>query len=170
MKFCLITIEDAYKLLEFELANRQWFETYIEKREEKFYQLEAVEKQIVNFLDLYNKRLMYPALIKDNDGEILARTNLRINNSDDEEGIDTFGYRVAKLASGKGVATFATSQILKIAKEEFNLSQISAFVSVENPASARVLTKFGFTIVSLHPRMAEVGNRHLNCHEYRLKL
>ncbi|NVJ65520.1 MAG: GNAT family N-acetyltransferase [Gammaproteobacteria bacterium] len=166
MKFCLLTLEDTEALLAFELENRDWFEATIEKRADDFYDINSVKAQINHFLDLFQQKQMYPALIKDKSGKILARTNLRLANN----GYDTIGYRVSKKASGKGVATFATKEILRIAKNEFNLNGISAFVSIENPASASVLSKFGFKATKLHPEMALVQGRKIDCHLYQLIL
>ncbi len=166
MQFCLLSQNDTKALLDFEISNKDWFEATIEKREDDFYRIEAVEVQIDNFLTLFKNKQMYPALIKSKSGAILARANLRLNN----KGYNTFGYRVSEIASGQGVATFATEQILKIAKEEFNLNKISAFVSTDNLASAKVLSKFGFVIASFHPEMALVGQQLLDCHLYQLAL
>ncbi len=166
LKFCLLSLDDAEQLLAFELVNREWFEATIEKRNDEFYNLSFIEKHIGKFLELYKSKQMYPALVKDHQGIILARTNLRLNN----DGFNTFGYRVSENASGKGVATFAAKQMINIAKQEFHLPKISAFVSVENTASEKVLTKLGFTKSSLHPNSALVKGNWLDCHEYYLNL
>ncbi|MFA0709529.1 N-acetyltransferase, partial [Vibrio sp. 10N.222.48.A3] len=58
----LLQTSDARALLEFEVDNRDWFEMSVPPREESFYSLSGVEKQIASFLAEYESDEMIPML------------------------------------------------------------------------------------------------------------
>ncbi|KAG4984279.1 hypothetical protein AAZX31_10G232700 [Glycine max] len=55
------------------------------------------------------------------------------------------GYALASIYWGKGIATHAVKQVIKVAFSEFpHLERLQALVDVENVASQKVLEKAGF--------------------------
>jgi RimJ/RimL family protein N-acetyltransferase len=56
------------------------------------------------------------------------------------------GYVLAEAAWGRGLATELVGGLLRWANAEPSVARISGGVSVDNPASLRVLTKQGFTV------------------------
>ena len=138
--------QDASRLLEFEQTNRQWFEQYIAPRKESFYCLQGVEKHIDECLQWVSERKMYPTLIISSEGVILGRVNLhKIDHLNHHADI---GYRVAKSACGQGIASLAVEKILVHAFNQLNLQTLYANVLDNNPASKRILEKFGFQLFS----------------------
>ena len=56
------------------------------------------------------------------------------------------GYMLGRAFWGKGVATWAVAQIVKQMFESSDIAEVTASAWVDNPASARVLEKCGFTL------------------------
>ncbi|HPQ35857.1 MAG TPA: GNAT family protein, partial [Tenuifilaceae bacterium] len=59
------------------------------------------------------------------------------------------GYWLGVEYHGKGIATQAIAQIVDIAFSEYKLLRVYAEVFANNPASARVLEKNGFTLEAI---------------------
>ena len=144
LEICPPVIADANALLDFEMANRAFFETRINARPANFYSYQAVRYSIE---EAGQHRLLgtaYQFLIKSS-GEILGRVNL--------SGVEkryynkaTLGYRIAEGYSGKGIATRAIHLVLNEAFEKLGLWRIEALVRDDNVGSVRVLEKNDFAV------------------------
>ncbi|WP_394781889.1 GNAT family N-acetyltransferase [Undibacterium sp.] len=164
MQLKLLQQSDAGPLLQFEVANRAWFEQFIETRGVWFYTREGMRAHIADFMEKYAAGSLYPYLVLDVAGSIIGRVNLR--DVEREVGTARLGYRVAADCAGRGVISAAVQQVLHIARTELGLKRIIAHVSVENPASAKVLQKNGFTWTGVRDAAALVQGREQQCHEY----
>lgn len=133
---------DADSLLQFELANRSWFERYIEPRGDAFYTADGVREHIAQYLRAQANGTLDPSLMFDGDGAIVGRANLKDIHGD--AGCAEVGYRLAQQQTGRGLATHALRHLMQIAHSRWQLRQLVAYVTVDNPASARVLEKSGF--------------------------
>lgn len=156
--FHLLTHEDAVELLQFERAERAWFEQHIEARPECFYTLQGVAKHIIDCLALNAQRKMHPLIIRQR-GVIVGRANLR-NIADDHAWV---GYRIAQGAGGRGVAQSALKHLLTEARCVYGVTQLEAVVAVDNAASQRVLAKGGFTAQKRLPRYSRVSGAPRDC-------
>lgn len=67
------------------------------------------------------------------------------------------GYWVDQAWAGKGVATAALREVIRIARDEAGLHRVEAGTRVDNLASQRVLAKAGFEQYGLAPRYLHVG-------------
>jgi ribosomal-protein-alanine N-acetyltransferase len=67
------------------------------------------------------------------------------------------GYWVAEARNGRGLATRAVSEIVKIAFTDLGLHRVEAGTLVENIASQRVLEKNGFARIGLAPRYLRIA-------------
>ena len=138
------TIADAKALLDFELANRAYFEARINARPANYYNLDTVRYSIE---EAGQHRILgtgYQYLIK-SFGVILGRINVssvekRYYNK------ASLGYRIAEGCGGKGVGTQAVSLLLDEAFDQLGLWRIEAQAREKNLGSIRVLEKNGFTI------------------------
>jgi len=164
MQIRLLQQGDAGPLLQFETANRAWFEEFIEDRGDWFYTREGIRAHIADFQEKHAAGNLYPYLILDDEGRIAGRVNLR----DVERHSHTarLGYRVASECAGRGITSAAVMRILEIARTDLQLRLMIAHVSVENPASVRVLEKCGFVRSGMRDRKSIVQGRALDCHEY----
>ncbi|OUL56658.1 GNAT family N-acetyltransferase [Pseudoalteromonas ulvae] len=164
MVFEKLAKHHASQLLDFELDNKQWFETLIEPRAKSFYSIKGVTEHI----DLLNVQMdngtgYSGVLLQDN--IIVARANIKdISNNE-----AFVGYRVAKAFTGKGVASFCLSQLINIAQSKFNITELKALVLENNPASMHVLRKFGFEATSRNVNTKTLNGKQLSCIEFFAK-
>lgn len=138
------TIADATALLDFELANRTYFEARINARPANFYNYETVRYSIEEASQHRILGTGYQYLIKSS-GEILGRINLsgvakRYYNK------ATLGYRIGESHGGQGIGTQAVRLLLNEAFDGLALWRIEAQVREDNLGSIRVLEKNGFSI------------------------
>ena len=138
-----LQLEDAAPLLQFELENRHWFEQHVASRGAEFYTPQGVRRHIEQYLDGHAKGTWHPCLIMNGHGRIVGRANLK--DIDRHAASAEAGYRIARDQTGQGLATRALHHLITLADERWQLSQLLAYVSDDNLASARVLHKCGFT-------------------------
>ncbi|MHC8372583.1 GNAT family N-acetyltransferase [Pseudomonas sp. MDT1-85] len=135
---------DAEALLTFELANREWFERFIDARDAAFYSLQGVTDHIAAYLSDFAAGIWHPFVLEDVDGKIVGRANLK--GIDMSERSAEVGYRIAQCACGRGLATQAVRHLIQEAQLHWNLKQLVANVYAENIGSAKVLERCGFLI------------------------
>jgi ribosomal-protein-alanine N-acetyltransferase len=154
----------ANQLLEFELKNKQWFESLIESRAKSFYSHKGITEHIDSLTnDMKLGKAYSGVLLKNN--TIVARANLK----DISNNVAFVGYRVAKDFTSKGAASYCLSQLIEIAQYNFNIKQIKAQVLENNPASMRVLQKFGFKALGTELNFISLNNKQLSCTEFSVK-
>lgn len=134
--------DDAARLLRFELDNRAWFERHIEPRGDAFYSAAGVHAHIAEFLAAFAVGTRHPCVIVDGDGAVIGRANLK--EIDCQAGGAEVGYRIAASHAGNGLATAAVLHLVALAREEWRLERLYAYVLPANLASARVLEKCAF--------------------------
>ncbi|NDL71212.1 GNAT family N-acetyltransferase [Vreelandella alkaliphila] len=156
--FQLIAQQDAAELLQFEVAERVWFEQHIEARAEHFYTPEGIRQHINECLALNTQGRMRPFIIQHR-GAIVGCANLReIGN-----GYAKVGYRIAQHACGNGLAQKALHYLINEARGVYQLKELFAIVSLDNRASQRVLEKAGFEVIEKLPEYSVVAGRKLDC-------
>ncbi|MCX4855695.1 GNAT family N-acetyltransferase [Streptomyces canus] len=136
-----LRVEHAPAVLAFELADREYFATFVSDRGDEFFE---------RFTDRFNALLAeqdagicaFHVLVAEG-GSVLGRFNL----VDIENGTADLGYRVAQHATGRGVATATVRELCRLAATRYGLDTLCAATSHENTASQRVLAKAGFTPV-----------------------
>lgn len=139
-----LQLDDARRLLQFELDNRDWFERHIASRGDAFYSLDGVRDHILEFLAAKSAGRSHPCLLLSADDAVIGRVNLK--------NIDTFtqtaevGYRIAESHVGKGLAKLAVRHLIDLARGQWQLKRLVADVAVNNTASLRVLEKCGFSL------------------------
>ncbi|QEL55984.1 GNAT family N-acetyltransferase [Chromobacterium paludis] len=135
---------DAAALLDFELANRAYFERWINARPDGYYQLDAVREAI----DAAGREAVadqgYQYLIW-HEGRIAGRINLH--------GVERryfhkaeLGYRVGEADAGQGIASRALAALRDKAFGELKLARLEAAVRAANAGSLKVLERNGFSV------------------------
>lgn len=164
MEFVILNKIHASQLLDFELENKHWFESFIEPRLSDFYSENGINEHIEYLINQMNVGKAYCGVLIENN-KIVARANLRdiLNQT------AYVGYRVAKNSTSKGVASYCLSQLLEIAKNKLGVKQLKAQVLENNPASMHVLQKLGFQALSTKANFLTLHNKKLSCIEYGLK-
>ncbi len=163
MQLLPLHIQHAKPLLEFELSNRDWFESHIAPRATDFYHLTGVQTHIAELLLNQTLGKALPYLIVNQHQTIVGRVNLH----NIHDGKAFLGYRVGEKYIGRGVAKSAVSQMINIA-EQHPITQLIAIASVQNLASQSVLTSQGFTAKSQLTNFTQVQGTMLDCIEYQL--
>jgi [ribosomal protein S5]-alanine N-acetyltransferase len=133
-----LRLDHEAAVLAFEETNRAYFAGSISDRGDDFFR---------NFAEGYRASLdeqdagrVFLHVLLDEDGTVLGRFNLY----DVADRTAEAGYRVAKQASGRGVATAGLRDLCRRAGEEYGLRTLRARTSNQNVASQRVLGKAGF--------------------------
>ena len=165
MEFKTLSKRHVNQLLDFELQNKRWFESFIEPREHEFYSNSGVAKHIDFLLNQMDEDKAYSGVLVKNN-MIVARANLK----DISGNCAYIGYRVAQDFTSQGLASYCLSQLIEIAQDKFNLQQLKAQVLDNNPASAHVLKKCGFQALGVTPNFLSLNGKQLNCTELGLKL
>ncbi|MEZ8043199.1 GNAT family N-acetyltransferase [Vibrio sp. 10N.237.312.C02] len=161
----LLQTSDASALLEFEVDNRDWFEMSVPPREESFYSLSGVEKQIASFLAEYESDEMIPMLIKDEQGIICGRINVR--DIDQNAGSGELGYRVGRPFASKGIASNAVRKLLIYLAEQSSLKYVDAYALGGNVGSNKILSKAGFGLVERVENYALFKGQNQDANYYR---
>ena len=133
----LLRADHADALLAFERENREFFAASIPDRGDGYF---------TEFGTLLAERLAEQGagvcrfhLVVD-DGAVLGRFNL----VDIADGEAELGYRVARRASGRGLATRTVGELCRRAATEYGLVRLRARSTLGNVASRAVLTSNGF--------------------------
>ncbi|CDT94719.1 Putative acetyltransferase [Vibrio coralliirubri] len=161
----LLQPNDASALLDFEVENREWFEQFVPTREDRFYTNEGVVEQVTNFLTEYDNGEMIPMLIKDTNGTICGRINVRDIGLNGESG--ELGYRVGHSFASKGIASNAVKQLLDYLVEQTNLKYVDAYALVGNVGSNKILSNTGFELVEHVENYAVFKGEHQDANCYR---
>lgn len=134
----LLRADHAEALLAFERENREYFAASIPDRgDDYFTEFAARHAQLLQSQAAGTD--YFHVLVADT-GEIVGRVNLvEVKDASAE-----LGYRIAEAVAGRGVATAAVAEIRKLAATAYGLTSLRAKVTLDNPASHRVLERNGF--------------------------
>lgn len=138
----IVTPSVADELLEFELANRAFFEGRINARPAEFYSCEGVDSAIQAALHQARQDQGYQYLIWV-DSELVGRINLSQVRRQHFHSA-SLGYRIGQRFNGRGYAKLAVQLALQKAFEAHDLQRIEACARPENQASIHVLLANGF--------------------------
>ncbi|MCO4586117.1 product acetyltransferase, GNAT family [Streptococcus infantarius subsp. infantarius] len=89
-----------------------------------------------------------------------------MNWSDGKEA--EIGYIINKKFWGNGLATEASAKILELCFEVLEFEEVHAFCALENPASARVLTKLGMTEVERIPNDKQFNGPWVSSQHFKM--
>lgn len=159
---------DSAALLAFELTNRAWFEQHIDARQASFYTPAGIAAHIDDYLAQHALGRWHPLLLRDGDDTLIGRANLK--HIDAGTGTAEVGYRISESAGGRGAASLALQHLIALAKDQYGLIGLRAEVLENNPASAHILEKNGFTRGRFEPDMAPVAGSLLGGYHYVLDL
>ena len=134
----LLRLDYAPALLAFEQENRAYFAASIPDRGDEFFA--EFDTLLAQLLAWQAARTDYFHLLVTERGEVMGRVNL----TEVAEGSAELGYRIAQKAAGQGLATAAVRKVRALAATEYGLSRLRARVTLDNPASRKVLEHNGF--------------------------
>lgn len=126
-------------LLAFERENREHFAASVPDRGDDYFA--RFDERHAALLAEQATGLCHFHVVVDGDGRVLGRVNL----VDVADGSAELGYRIAKSAAGRGLATAAVREVCARAAAEYGLTELRARTTVDNAASRAVLARTGFT-------------------------
>lgn len=162
--------DDVERLLAFESDNRTWFEQHVEARAADFYSPAGVAAHIADYLDSYQAGTMHPCVLTSDDGAvILGRANLR--RIDRATGSGEVGYRIGHAQARQGLGSLALMHLMELARTQYGLRRLDAWISLQNLGSRRVVEKCGFTRDALAaPVLVQVNGAERASHLYQCHL
>jgi ribosomal-protein-alanine N-acetyltransferase len=134
----LVRADHAEALLVFERENREYFAASIPDRGDQYFAEFAARH--AQLLEWQAAGTDYFHVLVTDTGEIVGRVNLvEVKDASAE-----LGYRIAQAAAGQGLATAAVAEVRELAATTYGLTSLRAKVTLDNPASHRVLERNGF--------------------------
>jgi ribosomal-protein-alanine N-acetyltransferase len=134
----LLRLDHAPALLAFERENRAYFAASVPDRGDEFFA--EFDTRYAQLLEWQAARTDYLHLLVAEGGEVVGRVNL----TEVADGSAELGYRIAQKAAGQGLATAAVRKVRELAATEYGLTRLRARVTLNNPASRKVLEHNGF--------------------------
>ncbi len=137
----LIRLDHAPALFAFERENRAYFAASIPDRGDEFFA--EFDMQYAQLLARQATGTDYLHVLVTERGEVVGRVNL----TNVADGSAELGYRIAQKAAGQGLATAAVRKVRELAATAYGLTRLRARVTLDNPASRKVLEHNGFVAV-----------------------
>lgn len=137
-----LTAAHAPALLEFERAERGWFARWVPDRGDSYFTAEGFAARHAVLLAEQDAGVCRFHVLLDNDGHtVLGRFNLMdLVPGEDAE----LGYRLARRAAGRGLATSAVRELCVLARASLGLTRVWADTDTGNTASRALLARAGF--------------------------
>jgi [ribosomal protein S5]-alanine N-acetyltransferase len=146
--------EDGPELAALLVANREFLAPYEPFRPEDYYTADGQTAYLAELMPTVAAGGALPHVIVE-DGRIVGRITL--------SGIvrgpflsASLGYWVAQSANGRGVASAAVAEIVKLAFGELGLHRLEAGTLLDNLASQKVLGRNGFERIGMAPRYLRI--------------
>jgi len=134
----LVRLDHAPALLAFERENRAYFAASIPDRGDEFFA--EFDTLLAQLLVWQAAGTDYFHLLVAEGGEVVGRVNL----TEVADGSAELGYRIAQKVAGQGLATAAVGKVRELAATKYGLTRLRARVTLDNPASRKVLEHNGF--------------------------
>jgi [ribosomal protein S5]-alanine N-acetyltransferase len=154
----LLALSDVPVLTELVQVNRAFLAPWEPVRDEAYFtragQLLLAQAALVD----YAQGTRVPHVILDEDGAVVGRVNLNNVVRAAFQSCD-LGYWLSEASTGRGLATGAVGEIMRVAFEEHGLHRIQAGTLVHNVASQRVLERNGFVRLGLAPNYLQIAGR-----------
>jgi [ribosomal protein S5]-alanine N-acetyltransferase len=158
----LITLDDAPVLAELVRTNRDFLAPWEPVRGEEYFTEAGQRASIGASLAEHERGRGRPCVIVDRAGAVVGRVNLN-NIVRGASQSASLGYWLARAAGGRGVATAAVRDIVRVAFAELGLHRIQADTLVDNQASQRVLERNGFVRIGLAPSYLKIAGQWQDC-------
>lgn len=152
----LIGLDDAPTLVELLRANRDFMAPWEPLRGEDFFTVDRQRDIIRTDLAEHERGAKQPHVIIDESGRIVGRITLN--------GIVrcafqscSVGYWVSAADNGRGFATAAVRDIVRVAFEDLGLHRVQAEILLHNVGSRRVLERNGFVQFGMAPTYLKIA-------------
>lgn len=152
----LVTLEDAPVLAQLLRTNREFLAPYEPFRADDYYTDDGQRSVVEDALRQHEQGSALPHFILDDSGRVVGRITL---NSIVRGAFQScsLGYWLGAADNGRGLATAAVRDILRVAFEDLGLHRVEAGTLLHNVRSQRVLEKNGFVRFGLAPAYLKIA-------------
>ncbi|MGH8890072.1 MAG: GNAT family N-acetyltransferase [Acidothermaceae bacterium] len=159
----LIRVDDAPVLARLLVVNREFMAPWSPIRDEIYYTDDGQRALIRELLERHERGETLPHVVISAKpdgvpGEVIGAITLSgIVRGPFQSG--NLGYWIDAAHNGRGIATAATGEIVRIAFDKLGLHRIQAGTLVHNGASQKVLQRNGFERFGLAPNYLKIAGR-----------
>ncbi len=163
----LITLDDVPALAELYRVNRDFLAPFEPVRDEDYFTVDGQLAVVRAAMDRAEQGTTLPHVILDDAGRLVGRITLNgiVRGAFQSCSI---GYWLAADATGRGLATAAVRDIIRVAFDDLGLHRIQGETLLENVASQRVLERTGFVRFGVAPTYLSLAGRWQDCAIYQL--
>ena len=154
----LVTQDDAPVLAELLWVNRYFLAPWEPIRDEDNYTVEGQRTTIKSALERYRQGITVPSVILDEEGRVVGRITLNEIVRGAFQSCH-LGYWLSADANGRGLATAAARDMIRVAFEELGLHRIQAGTLLHNVRSQGVLERNGFVRFGVAPAYLKIAGQ-----------
>ena len=152
----LLEADDAEALAAVLVRSREFLEPWEPVRPDHYFTVAGQSDVIADSLRRHAEGTLLPQVILDEAGAVVGRINLN-NIVRGPFQSASVGYWLAQEAGGRGLATAAVAEIVRVAFTEEGLHRVEAGTIPENFRSQMVLRRNGFTQFGRAPRYLNIA-------------
>jgi len=152
----LVTLDDAPVLAELLRVNHDFLAPWEPIRDDDSFTVEGQRTAIRSALERHRQGITMPSVILDESGRVVGRVTL----NDIVRGAFQschLGYWLSAAANGRGLATAAVRDMIRLAFEDLGLHRIEAGTLLHNVRSQRVLERTGFVRFGVAPNYLKIA-------------
>jgi len=154
----LVTLGDARALAELVRVSRDFLAPWEPLRSEDYFTTEGQLAAIAGALARHGDGSGLPHVILDESGRVAGRITLSGIVRGPFQSCSV-GFWVGAPSTGRGLATAAVGDIIRVAFEELGLHRVQAETLVHNVRSQRVLKRNGFRRIGLAPAYLNIAGQ-----------
>lgn len=152
----LITLDDSPVLAELLRVNRDFLAPWEPIRHDDYFTVEGQRTVIETALGQHEQGVKLPCVILDDAGRVVGRVTLYEIVRGPFQSC-SLGYWVSATDNGRGLATAAVRDIVRVAFDELRLHRIQAGTLLHNVGSQRVLERNGFVRFGVAPSFVKIA-------------
>ncbi|HEX5994701.1 MAG TPA: GNAT family protein [Jiangellales bacterium] len=163
----LVRLDDAPVLAKLLGVNRDFLAAWEPVRGEDYFTPTGQRAVIRDDLEQYEQGSKLPHVIVDKSGRVVGRITLNGIVRSCFQSCST-GYWVGAADNGRGFATAAVREVVRVAFEELGLHRVQAETLLHNVRSQRVLERNGFIRFGVAPAYLKIAGRWQDHAMYQL--
>lgn len=152
----LVTLDDVPVLTELLRGNRDFLAPWEPVRSEDYFTVAGQRVVIGKALEQHEQGSTLPHVILDESGRVVGRITLNEIVRGPFQSC-SMGYWVNSADNGRGLATAAVRDIVRVAFEDLGLHRIQAGTLLHNVGSQRVLERNGFVRFGVAPTYLNIA-------------
>ena len=154
----LVTLDDVPALAELVRVNRDFLAPWDPIRGDDFYTVDGQRAAIEALLARHDGGWIRPHVILDDSGRVVGRITLNEIVRGPFQSCH-LGYWVSAADNGRGLATAAVRDMMRVAFDELGLHRIQAGTLLHNIGSQRVLERNGFVRFGVAPEYLNIAGK-----------